>query len=150
MKERKYNAANLQCGEATSIAFACCAPPQSTGLAQHNMCTPLSSDFYSCFLMLESIDVTIRPKPNPASMLPTNARGDSLKKKNPTPRPRSKPPPIAHVLLSSFLPAIQSSLFPSSITPCSFFLAQQFLYYNFLFVRKLAVQLVLVNKNSRM
>jgi len=92
------------------------------GLVRHKQCTYPGYEFYSCFLLLESIEVTIKPKPNPESMLPTNARADSLRKKNPTPRPRSRPPPIAHVLLSSFLSAIQSSLFPSSITAVLIFL----------------------------
>jgi hypothetical protein len=48
------------------------------------------------------MEVKIRPKPNPASKDPTNARGDAFRKKNPTPKPKSKPPPVAQSLLSSF------------------------------------------------
>jgi hypothetical protein len=47
--------------------------------------------------------VKIRPRPKPAKMLPTNAKTEVVRKKNPTPNPISKPPPVAHVLLSSFL-----------------------------------------------
>ena len=45
----------------------------------------------------------MRPRPNPAKVHPTNAKGDCCKKKNPTPMPMSMPPPVAHVLLSSLL-----------------------------------------------
>jgi hypothetical protein len=108
------NRANLRRGEATSVAIACCASPQSrAGTAQRR--THSGHEFYSCFPLLESIEVTIKPKPNPESMLPTNARADSFRKKNPTPRPRSRPPPIAHVLLSTFLSVIESSLVLSSL-----------------------------------
>jgi len=47
--------------------------------------------------------VIIKPIPNPANILPTNAKTFVLRKKNPTPIPKIKPPPIAHVLLSSFI-----------------------------------------------
>ena len=72
--------------------------------------TPCSWFYF--FFMLESMEVTIRPRPNPASIDPTNANADAFKKKNPTPKPISKPPPIAHVLLSFFsfvLPIIEAS-----------------------------------------
>ena len=42
----------------------------------------------------------MRPRPKPAMILPTNAKADVCRKKNPTPSPTNKPPPIAHVLLS--------------------------------------------------
>ena len=57
------------------------------------------------------MEVTIKPRPNPANILPTNARVFSLKKKNPTPIPSIKPPPVAHVLLSSFLSILFASEF---------------------------------------
>ena len=47
--------------------------------------------------------LTIIPKPNPDIMEPTKYSGDWVKKKNPTPKPTITPPPMAHVLLSSFL-----------------------------------------------
>lgn len=50
----------------------------------------------------EIIDVIIKPRPSPAIMQPTNINTDLGRKKNPTPKPKSNPPPIAHVLLSSF------------------------------------------------
>jgi hypothetical protein len=62
----------------------------------------------------EIIEVITRPSPNPARMQPTNAKGDTCRKKNPIPRPRSNLPPIAHVLLSSFFqisPFFYSALF---------------------------------------
>jgi len=44
------------------------------------------------------------PIPSPASIDPTNAKaGEDFRKKKPTPMPRSTPPPIAQVLLSSLL-----------------------------------------------
>jgi hypothetical protein len=46
--------------------------------------------------------LTIIPKPNPAIMEPTKYSGDWVKKKNPTPKPTITPPPMAHVLLSTF------------------------------------------------
>ena len=52
------------------------------------------------------MEVTKSPRPIPAIMDPTKARAEVCKKKNPTPKPKSNPPPIAHVLLSSFLSAI--------------------------------------------
>ncbi len=105
-----------------SVAFACCMSLQSRGLIRHKMCTLPGHGCYSCFLLLESIEVTIKPNPNPESMLPTNAKADSLRKKNPMPRPRSRPPPIAHVLLSSFLSVMQSSFVLSSIALLRVFL----------------------------
>ena len=59
--------------------------------------------FYYCSFLLEIIEVITRPRPNPNNVDPTNAKGDCCKKKNPAPMPISVPPPIAHVLLSSFL-----------------------------------------------
>jgi hypothetical protein len=44
--------------------------------------------------------VTSSPNPSPPIMDPTNASA-SGRKKNPTPNPKSSPPPIAQVLLSS-------------------------------------------------
>ena len=56
------------------------------------------------YFLLERIAVIISPIPNPARIDPTNANaGEFFKKKNPTPMPKSTPPPIAQVLLSSFL-----------------------------------------------
>ena len=49
------------------------------------------------------------PRPNPAIMDPTKYRGDIGRKKNPTPKPMITPPPIAQVLLSSFLVDIGKS-----------------------------------------
>jgi hypothetical protein len=72
---------------------------------------------YSCLFPPEMNDVTINPNPNPAIMQPTNAKADALRKKNPIPRPRSKPPPIAHVLLSSFPCFMQSSFFFQTLYP---------------------------------
>ena len=43
------------------------------------------------------------PIPNPNIIKPTKYRGESGRKKNPTPIPMITPPPIAQVLLSSFL-----------------------------------------------
>jgi hypothetical protein len=60
------------------------------------------SCFYFLSFLVEIIDVTSSPRPSPPIMDPTNARA-SGRKKNPTPNPRSNPPPIAQVLLSSFL-----------------------------------------------
>jgi hypothetical protein len=45
----------------------------------------------------------ISPTPKPASSDPTKASVFALKKKNPIPMPKSKPPPVAQSLLSSFL-----------------------------------------------
>ena len=51
----------------------------------------------------EIIEVMISPKPNPAKIDPTNPMaGEELRKKNPIPIPIMMPPPMAHVLLSSF------------------------------------------------
>ena len=55
--------------------------------------------------------MTSNPNPSPPIMDPTNARA-SGRKKNPTPNPKSSPPPIAQVLLSSsFLFDIDWELF---------------------------------------
>jgi hypothetical protein len=62
--------------------------------------------------MLEIMAVITRPRPNPTNVDPTNAIGDSRTKKNPTPIPISKHPPIAHVLLSFFLFVMLFSLIP--------------------------------------
>ena len=48
--------------------------------------------------------MTSNPRPSPPIMDPTNAIADSWRKKNPIPNPKSNPPPIAQVLLSSSLP----------------------------------------------
>jgi len=60
--------------------------------------------------LFDIMDVINSPIPNPISIDPTNARGDLSKKKNPTPIPIITPPPIAHVLLSSFLFVILFSI----------------------------------------
>ena len=49
------------------------------------------------------MEVTSNPKPSPPIMDPTNASADCWRKKSPTPNPKSNPPPIAQVLLSSSL-----------------------------------------------
>ena len=55
---------------------------------------------------LESMELIIRPRHGSAMIEPTNARVDAYRKKNLTPKPISIPPPIAHVLLLSFLFAL--------------------------------------------
>ena len=55
------------------------------------------------------------PLPNPANIDPTNAKGAFCMKKNPTPIPISKPPPIAHVLLSFFYVSYYSPYFPNKL-----------------------------------
>jgi len=59
-------------------------------------------------LRLEMMAVATSPKPNPARSDPTNDSGEAGKKKNPTPRPANRPPPMAHVLLSCLFYAMDS------------------------------------------
>jgi hypothetical protein len=64
---------------------------------------------FAYFFLLDIMELTTMPRPNPAIMEPTKYRGDIGRKKNPTPKPMITPPPIAQVLLSSFLVDIGKS-----------------------------------------
>ena len=55
------------------------------------------------FFLLDIMELITIPIPNPNINDPTKYRGESGRKKNPTPTPMITPPPIAQVLLSSFL-----------------------------------------------
>ena len=54
------------------------------------------------YFFLEIIELANIPRPNPKSIDPTKYSADWVRKKNPTPNPIIRPPPIAQVLLSCF------------------------------------------------
>jgi hypothetical protein len=72
----------------------------------------IRGEIVGCYIypFLDIMEVMIRPNPNPPKIDPTKARGDSGKKKNPIPRPKSKPPPTAQLLLSSFFSVMPLSI----------------------------------------
>ena len=72
------------------------------------------------YFLLASIEVTMSPKPIPAIMEPTNQRTDILRTANPIPTPKSVPPPMAQVLLSLSLFAINYVLDDKSTEPMGF------------------------------
>jgi hypothetical protein len=67
------------------------------------MLTFVRKAWIAYFFLLDNMALTTMPMPNPVIMDPTKYRGDVGRKKNPTPKPMIAPPPIAQVLLSSFL-----------------------------------------------